>query len=169
MSYNRDDPDVHLSEIAANLGLDGAGCGLMTGVDTAEVVSATDGVVTVWATVGLGDPILAAEPTVPARAQRIGTVNVVASLPVAFGDAALVNAVSTVAEAKVQALRDLGLNATGTSTDATCLVCPGQGRAEAYGGPRSVYGSALARVTYNVLMTGGRQWLSRGVAWSDRI
>ena len=34
MSYDRDDPDIHLAEIAAGLGLpDGPGVGLLTGVD----------------------------------------------------------------------------------------------------------------------------------------
>ena len=168
MWYDRDDPDVHLAEIADGLCLDGPGSGLMTGVDVTEVVSATEGDVMVWATVGLGSPTLAAAPTVGAEMPVPGTVNIVASLPVVLSDAAMVNAVSTVAEAKVQALRDLGIHATGTATDATCLVCPALGRVEAYGGPRSVYGSVLARVTYDVLMAGGRRWLSRGLAWSDR-
>jgi adenosylcobinamide amidohydrolase len=168
MWYDRDDPDVHLTEIASGLNLDGPGSGLMTGVDVAEVVSSTEGGVTVWATVGLGSPILAAASIVDAVTATPGTVNIVAALPVMLSDAALVNAVSTVAEAKVQALRDLGIEATGTATDATCLVCPASGPVEAYGGPRSVYGSVLARVAYDVLMTGGRRWISRGLAWSDR-
>ncbi|MBB5871226.1 adenosylcobinamide amidohydrolase [Allocatelliglobosispora scoriae] len=160
---------MHLTEIAAALNLDGSGVGLMTGVDVTEVVSAAEGAVTVWATVGLGSPILAAASIADAAVVVApGTVNIVASLPVRLSDAALVNAVSTVTEAKVQALRDLGIHATGTATDATCLVCPASGRVEAYGGPRSVYGSVLARVTYDVLMTGGRRWMSRGLAWSDR-
>jgi adenosylcobinamide hydrolase len=197
MWYDREDPDTHLLEMAADLGLGGRGAGLMTGVDVAEVVSATESGVTVWVTVGLGGPIQAAAPAEVA-ASRVGTINVVVELPVPFADSALVNAIATVTEAKVQAMRDLGFQATGTPTDATCLFAPvgaaqvdaapvdaaqvdaapvdgapkepgSPAEAERYGGPRSAYGSIIARVTYEAMIIGGRHWLSKGIAWSDRI
>ncbi|GGM31617.1 MULTISPECIES: adenosylcobinamide amidohydrolase [Micromonospora] len=62
MSYRRDDPADHLAELAADLGLDGPGVGLLTGVDVADVVSRSESGVRVWATVGLGLPIWAADP-----------------------------------------------------------------------------------------------------------
>ncbi|TDB85556.1 adenosylcobinamide amidohydrolase, partial [Micromonospora fluostatini] len=62
MSYHRDDPADHLAALAAGLGLDGPGVGLLTGVDVADVVSRTDTGVRVWATVGLGLPLWAAAP-----------------------------------------------------------------------------------------------------------
>ena len=49
MSYARPDPDAHLAELAADLGLAGPGTGLLTGVDVATVVTAPDAGVTVWA------------------------------------------------------------------------------------------------------------------------
>ncbi|ASW57040.1 adenosylcobinamide amidohydrolase [Plantactinospora sp. KBS50] len=60
MSYDRDDPDRHLAELAAGLDLSGPGIGHLTGVDVAEVVPAAEAGVRVWATVGLGSPIWAA-------------------------------------------------------------------------------------------------------------
>ena len=71
----------------------------------------------------------------------------------------MVNAVATVAEAKAQALRELGLEATGTSTDAVCLLtADGQGGLdERYGGPRSRWGQPLAWAAYQAIMTGGRR------------
>jgi adenosylcobinamide hydrolase len=189
MSYRRDDPDVHLRELADRLDLRGPGVGLLTGVDVAQVVSATDTGVRVWATVGLGAPIWAAapperpqplapqprvpEPVVPAAharerraspergpeppelAQPVGTVNIVALLPVRLDDAALVNAVATVAEAKAQALHELGLAATGTATDSVTLLCPPDGSAAQYGGPRSRWGAPLARAACQAVRAGG--------------
>ncbi|WP_051366302.1 adenosylcobinamide amidohydrolase [Hamadaea tsunoensis] len=167
MSYNRDDPDTHLTEIAGDIGLTGDGVGLLTGVDTGLLVEACDEGVTVWATVGLGNAGLAAAPAEPI-AYRAGTINVVARVPAAWTDAALVNAVATVAEAKAQALRDLGYAATGTSTDATCVIADADGPAEPYGGPRSRWGSRLARAVHEALLEGGRRFSAEQVAWSDR-
>src|SRR5512147_2526980 len=62
MSYDRDDPDVHLRELADSLGLAGDGVGLLTGVDVTEVVAVDEDGVRVWATVGLGNAVQAASP-----------------------------------------------------------------------------------------------------------
>ncbi|TDP93659.1 adenosylcobinamide amidohydrolase [Labedaea rhizosphaerae] len=149
LDYDRDDPDVHVRELASSLGLTGSGTGLLTAVDVREVVTRTDEDVTVHATTGLGGmPIWAAAPSSVVEPPRVGTINVVAFLPVRLSDAAMVNAVATVAEAKAQALVEAGVSGTGTCTDAVVLACPATGAAEAYGGPRSVVGSALARATH---------------------
>jgi adenosylcobinamide amidohydrolase len=167
MSYARDDPDTHLADIARGLGLDGSGAGLMTGVDVAEVVRAADGGAVVWATVGVGAPIRAAAAgDLPAA--RVGTINTVAYVPARLSDAALVNAVATATEAKVQALTDLGLDATGTATDAICVLCPAQGPAEPYGGPRSAWGARLARAVHRAVRAGGAADLASGVPWSEK-
>jgi adenosylcobinamide amidohydrolase len=73
-----------------------------------------------------------------------------------LSDAALVNAVATATEAKAQGLRDLGLDATGTATDALCLLCPDAGRPHDFGGPRSVWGARLARAVHAAITAGGR-------------
>jgi adenosylcobinamide amidohydrolase len=162
LSYARTDPDVHLAEIAVALALTGPGAGLLTAVDVERAVTVTDGGVTVSATVGLGDPIWAAvpmaEPPVAEQTAPAGTINVVAWLPVRLGDAALVNAVATVAEAKAQALAELGVPGTGTCTDATVVAGPTRGPVEAYGGPRSTFGAPLARAVHAAVRRGGRAW-----------
>ncbi|WP_433494490.1 adenosylcobinamide amidohydrolase [Micromonospora sp. CA-248089] len=186
MSYDRDDPAAHLAELARGLDLDGPGVGLLTGVDVSEVVRRTDGGVRVWATVGLGTPVWAAAPepataapapaphaasapsaaSEPARpAQRVGTVNIVAYVPVRLGDAALVNAVATATEAKAQAIWELGLPATGTPTDAVTVLCPADGDPAPYGGPRSAWGAPLARAVHAAVRSGGAGTV---VPWSDR-
>ncbi|GID26186.1 adenosylcobinamide amidohydrolase [Paractinoplanes brasiliensis] len=279
MSYNHDDPADHLTAMAAGLGLHGPGVGLLTGVDVADVVTASDGGVRLWATVGLGAPIqaaaghptsdappahsrlvsgapsahsrlvsdapsaavpaysrpaarvdaditdlsdtydvaggseLSASPHVPSpaaashdpdisdlsgasrgvgdgyggRAVRgapsaksvknvsgaedagdsytVGTVNIVVWVPERLSDGALVNAVATLTEAKTQAIRDLGLEATGTATDAVCVLCPMDGAEAAYGGPRSTWGARLARAAYAAVLDGGKSTQP----WSDKV
>ncbi|WDZ85731.1 adenosylcobinamide amidohydrolase [Micromonospora cathayae] len=191
MSYRRDDPADHLADLAVRLGLDGPGVGLLTGVDVTELVTAADGGVRVWATVGLGIPVDAAAPApsldaaVPAQrdaaapvpvesaarsgggtpGHRVGTVNIVVLVPVRLADAALVNAVATATEAKTQAIRDLGRPGTGTPTDAVTVLCPPDGPAEPYGGPRSRWGGRLARAVYAAVRAGAD---GQDVAWSDR-
>jgi adenosylcobinamide hydrolase len=146
-AYDRDDPDAHLTEIAASLGLSGAGTGFLTAVDVRAVVHREDSGVHAAVTTGIGaHPTWAAAPA--ARRLPVGTINAVCFLPVRMSPAALVNAVATVAEAKAQALWEAGVPGTGTSTDATALVCPADGPAEPYGGPRSRFGGALARAVH---------------------
>ncbi len=159
--YDRADPDAHLMEIASGLGLPRRpGVGLLTAMLVGDRVPAEDSGVEVVATVGLRDPIWAAAPPGPGRTGP-GTINIVAHLPVRLSDAALVNAVATVAEAKAQALGDLAVSGTGTLTDATCVTCPPDGPAEPYGGPRSTWGARLARAVHAAVLAGGRAYLRR--------
>lgn len=165
LDYDRLDPDRHLTEIGAALGLHGAGCGLLTAVDvTDHHVAADDGVHTT-ATVGLSSPAWAAEPDGHFRREwsasyRPGTVNVVVAVPTRLSGAALVNAVATATEAKVQALHEAGIQATGTASDAVVVHCPTDGTAETYGGPRSAVGARIARAVHTAVLAGSRSWIS---------
>jgi adenosylcobinamide amidohydrolase len=158
--YARRDPDVHLAAIARELGLDGPGVGMLTAADVEANQMAGDEGVEVVATVGLGHPIRAAAPGDPGvwgvpgdnPEPAAGTINIVAVLPVRLADAALVNAVATATEAKVQALGDLGFDATGTATDAIAIACPAVGVPEPFGGPRSVWGGRLARAVHAAVL-----------------
>jgi adenosylcobinamide hydrolase len=163
MTYARLDPDAHLTEIAAGLGLTGAGVGLMTGVDVSERIVTLDAGAQAVVTVGLSAPAWAAAPDGDLREFRPGTINTVVRVPVRLSDAALVNAVSTVAEAKAQALIDIGVDATGTASDAVCVVCAPDGPSEAYGGPRSTWGARIARAVHTAVRDGGRAWLRTAV------
>lgn len=170
MSYDRDDPDVHLAEIAAGLGVPpGPGAGLLTGVDVSRYVTAVDGGVSVTATVGLGAPAWAAAPDGDLRRANPGTINVVARVPVRLSGGAMVNAIATCAEAKAQALWELSVPATGTCTDATVLSCPEGGPAEPYGGPRSTWGARLARAVHAAVTAGGKAWIEAPRAWSGPV
>ncbi|WGP08432.1 adenosylcobinamide amidohydrolase [Streptomyces sp. SH5] len=157
--YPRLDPDRHLAEIAAAEGLSGPGAGLMTAADVAAYTTAEDGGVTATVTTGLGVRGWAAAPDDDRPpAFRPGTVNIVVSLPVAFSDAALVNAVATATEAKVQALLDAGLDCSGTPTDAVCVAAPepGPDGGEPFAGPRSTWGARIARAVHSAVRAGAR-------------
>ncbi|MEV7807362.1 adenosylcobinamide amidohydrolase [Microbispora sp. NPDC088329] len=109
-------------------------------------------------TVGAGD----AGACVPRRsAPRPGTINILVAVPVAFSDPALVNAVMTVTEAKTQALLDAGFPCTGTASDAVCVAVREDGPAEAFGGPRSVWGARIARAVHRAVLDGASDWRAR--------
>ncbi|WP_413788304.1 adenosylcobinamide amidohydrolase [Streptomyces anulatus] len=181
--YPRLDPDRHLAEIAAAEGLTGPGAGLMTAADVAAYTTGHDGGVTATVTAGLGvrgwaavpdtatraprrpedeevpgSPFRPEDEEVPGAPFRPGTVNIVVTLPVALSDAALVNAVATATEAKVQALLDAGLDCSGTPTDAVCVAAPepGQDGGEPFAGPRSTWGARIARAVHTAVLAGAR-------------
>lgn len=155
--YPRMDPDRHLTEIADAERLTGPGAGLMTAADVTAYTVATDEGVTATATCGLGVRGWAAAPVEDSGGPpRPGTVNIVVTLPVPLADGALVNAVATATEAKVQALLDAGLDCSGTPTDAVCIAAPGPeaGAGEPFAGPRSRWGARLARAVHAAVLEG---------------
>ena len=154
-AYGRRDPAGQLRQLAVSLGLPGRGVGMLTAADVRQRTTGCDHGVEVWATVGLGHPTLAAAPDPSGPISLVGTINLVAVLPERLADAALVNAVATVTEAKTQALWDLGYHSTGTATDAVCILCPGDGPTHDFGGPRSRWGARLARATHAAVLAGG--------------
>jgi adenosylcobinamide amidohydrolase len=160
-TYARTDPEDHLREIAAGLRLDGPGVGMLTAVDVSQRVIRTDGGVIAAATVGLGHPTWAAAPDGDLRELHPGTINIVAWIPAVLSEAALVNTVVSVTEAKSQALWEHGLDATGTGTDAVFVACQLSGtRVEPHGGPRSIWGARLARAVHAAVREGTRAWLA---------
>ncbi|MEU9106887.1 adenosylcobinamide amidohydrolase [Streptomyces xanthophaeus] len=154
--YRRTDPDRHLAALAGDAGARGPGVGLMTAADVSQHAhthdSGVDGVVTAgievrgWAASPVEGTLGPADP---------GTINIVAALPVMLSDAALVNAVATATEAKVQALLDAGHDCSGTPTDAVCIAARTSRAGEevhAFAGPRSLWGARLARAVYQAVL-----------------
>ena len=171
--YHDPAPSDHLSRIARAQGLGGDGVGLMTAVDVGDGHWAGDEGVEALATVGLGWPTWAAAEAEPAdRAGSVGTINTVVWVPVALSEAALMNAVATATEAKAQALMERGTPGTGTASDAVAACCPlppVRGADEAYGGPRSTWGSRVARAVHAAVSAGAAQDRDRRAeAVSDR-
>ncbi|WP_407674952.1 adenosylcobinamide amidohydrolase [Phaeacidiphilus oryzae] len=173
--YARMDPDRHLQELADAQELTGPGVGLMTAAQVDDVAWAEDHGVTAVVTAGIGVPAWAAEavaggeagPVAPPReaaaavpAYRPGTINILVAVPAAIPDAGLVNLLATATEAKVQALLDAGYDCSGTPSDAVCVAVrePGPGTpADAFGGPRSTWGTRLARAVHAAVRLGAER------------
>ncbi|WP_030183529.1 adenosylcobinamide amidohydrolase [Streptomyces violaceorubidus] len=153
--YRRTDPARHLADLARAAGARGSGVGLMTAADVSAHGRARDGGAEAVATAGISVRGWAAAPEeCAAGAAPPGTINIVTALPVALSDAALVNAVMTATEAKVQALLDAGLDCSGTPTDAVCVAAraPRDGAdVHAFAGPRSEWGARLARAVHRAV------------------
>ena len=152
-AYDRTDLGAHADELKRDLELTGDGVVLFTAASVDAHTIAEDHGVVATATVGLSLPTWAAAPD-----ERVdpspGTINVVAWVPVRLSLAALVGAVVTVTEAKVQALLEHGVQATGTASDAVCVACPADGPVEPFAGPRSAWGARLARAVHEAVGTG---------------
>jgi len=159
--YARMDPAAHLAGLAAGVGLTGPGVGMMTAAQVTGMVRCRDGDVEVTATTGLRVPTWAAAPAGTAdpelRPVHVpGTINILVEVAVPLTDAALVNAVITATEAKTQAVLDAGFAGTGTASDALCVACNDNSkkRAQEFAGPRSEYGSRIARAVYSAVLDG---------------
>lgn len=184
--YHHPDPRRHVADIAADLGLTGPGVGMLTAAEVGAWQYASEVGVRVATTVGLGVPVQAAAPAAAPEPLAVGTINTLVELPVPMSDAALVNLVLTVTEAKTQALLECGVPGTGTASDAVAVACPlaadGAGSPDGgpgdvdpdalYGGPRSRWGAVAARVVHQATLAGTRDWMSRhpdlSAAWSGR-
>lgn len=166
--YSRTDLEAHASELAQLAGLTGPSNTLLTAAEVADATWAIDvppgavsevrdlrspvPTVRVDVTVGLRVPTWAAAPPTGEDSEwHPGTINIVVQVPVPFSDAALVNAVATVTEAKTQALVEAGVPGTGTASDAVVVACPTPtpgSHPEPFGGPRSPWGAAIARAVH---------------------
>jgi adenosylcobinamide hydrolase len=160
--YDGTDPDAHLRRLAASLGLDdGEGVGFLTAADVTRYQEADADGVAAFATVGLRHPTWAADvdgATNETSSPGAGTINLVVAVPARLAEAALVNAVITATEAKSQALAALAVAGTGTATDAVCVLCPTDGPADPFAGPRSRVGARIARAVHDAVRNGTLLW-----------
>lgn len=128
------DLDHDLGKLGVSLGLPGRGVALVTTGDVRQATAGTDEGVEVTAAAG-----------------PEGTLSLVAFVPERLSEAALVNAVVTATEAKVQARRLRGA-APENAADTICIACPDTGRPHAFGGPRSLWGARLARAIHAAVL-----------------
>lgn len=109
-------------------------------------------------------PVAGSRPALPAAASGApvpGTINIIVALPVALSPGAMVNAVATATEAKVQALLDAGFDASGTPTDAVCVAAREAGEEVPFAGPRSEWGSRLARAVHTATWEAALRYRAR--------
>ncbi len=157
--YARTDPAADLQARADAAGAPAPTVGMLTAVDVGRVVRRVRGEVTVHATVGVGCGIAAAGNRLPDWA-AVGTINLLVEVDVPLDDAALVGAMQTVVEAKVQALADAGIPArngpgfaTGTPTDAVCIAVP-PGGGVAFAGTATSIGGEIAQAVHAAVLDG---------------
>lgn len=151
MAYARTDLDVHATEVAADEGLAGPGIALFTAASVERHARGDHDGATVDATAGTSKPTWAADPSGGHGTWSPGTINTVAFVPVTLSEAAAVNLVMTMTEAKTQALLDADIPGTGTASDAVVVLWPAGGEPEPFGGPRSPWGSKVALATYDAV------------------
>jgi adenosylcobinamide hydrolase len=159
LGYREQDPAAHAGRIVSTCGLDpAAGAALLTGVDVRRFRSAGDDGAVAVATVGLGAVTWAAAADGQYQEWAPGTVNVVAAVPEPLHDAALVNLVASIAEAKAQAFAEAGIPGTGTPSDAVVAWCPigpaPDDDRHRYGGTRSWWGARVARAAHAAITEG---------------
>ena len=161
LDYVRVDLEDHAAEIVEELGLNGDGVVLFTAAKVDRVRSVRCEGVAVDATVGITKPTWAADPAGGFTPWHPGTINIVAQMPVALTEAAAVNAVITLTEAKTQALLEAGVPGTGTASDAVVITWSADGPVEDFAGPRSTWGSRLAVAVHGAVAAGARPGADR--------
>ncbi|MPY95407.1 MAG: adenosylcobinamide amidohydrolase [Acidimicrobiia bacterium] len=154
LDYDRTDLAAHAAEVAEAYGLAGGGVALFTAADVTRARRRTCAGVAVDATVGVTKPTWASDPSGGWEPWTAGTINLVVQVPVGLGPGAAVNAVITATEAKAQALRELGVPGTGTASDAIVVVWPAAAPAEAFAGPRSLWGARIAQAAHAAVRSG---------------
>ncbi len=74
-----------------------------------------------------------------------GTINIIGIVSEPMTDAAKVNSLIPITEAKSAAMHDLGYEETGTTSDAIAIVCPKEGKMQSYAGTGYGFGLSLAK------------------------
>ena len=149
--YSRVDLEEHVSQIAGATAATGLGVGMLTAVDVRMSHTAEFSGALAVATVGVTEPVWAASADPTAAAPKAGTINVLVQLPDRLDEGALINMIATVVEAKAQAFAEWGIPGTGTPSDAVTVVCPPDGPADRFGGPRSRWGARTAVAVHRAI------------------
>jgi|GEM_PF-469505 iron complex transport system ATP-binding protein len=152
--YDHPEPWRHLQEIALTEQLTPPTIGLLTAasLERTQVITLGDGELQVGAVVTAGvSNATNAGLTPPARLTPANTINIVVLVNHALSQAAMVNAVITITEAKTDMLNRLGIKtpqgeiASGTSTDTVVIAHNGEGEPFPYAGPATVAGWLMAK------------------------
>ncbi len=156
-----DDPRRHIELLTARHGLFQEYFGLLTAVSMHHLCVLQCDFVTVFITAGVTNPTrsgLDLDPGTP------HTINIIVHSREGMSDAALLETIITVTGAKAQALRDLGYDFPGTTTDAVVAAC----ERDAPGVPHTYAGTltAIGRRVHAAVLHGIPEALARqqGVA-----
>ena len=157
--YNSERPENELKDLINELKLGNNTVGLMTAAEIRKVLTVTrqtfeDLHVTVVVTAGTSNALVAGENPFKNEDERngLGTINIIALINKPLTDGALVNAVITATEAKSAALRNLGFDAGGTTTDSVVVACPTDGKKLKYAGTATEVGILLSRAVRDAIV-----------------
>jgi alpha-ribazole phosphatase CobZ len=158
-NYECDDPLNELERSCAELGIPDDVLGFMTAAKVRKVTSVVrerfeDSEALVVATAGLSNAVIAGEPLpmyTLADSFKAGTINIIAVVNEPLDDVGMINAIIPMTEAKTAAIRDLGADHTGTTSDAVAILCP-EGSSVSYSGSATNVGIALARATRKAVL-----------------
>lgn len=170
------DPAVTLQSYSDGLGIEGAAAGMMTSASMdsyREICKTEQGVeITAIVTTGLSNALCAGDWAgvrqfdTPRRPS--GTINIVVITNALLAQAAMVESVMMIAEAKAVAMRELGVRsiesgktATGTGTDAVAII-NGWGPANIrYAGKHVLFGELLATAVIDAIKESLKDRLSQ--------
>jgi len=127
-------------------------------VDVAGVTALTVATVGLGNALCVGDPVRGPEP--------VGTINILCHVSVPLSDAALLEAMSLVVEARTAALLAFEVKstvsealATGTGTDCVVVACPKEPEPAIYSGKHTAIGSAIGRSVLLAMRAATERWL----------
>ncbi|TCP55783.1 adenosylcobinamide amidohydrolase [Tumebacillus sp. BK434] len=165
--YSSDDPWQDLEQRVHDLGLPiGETAGMMTAADVDQVVEGfamgDQFRLRTFVTAGVGNAARAGVTRKTYPGYVAGTINIIVAIDGRMTEAALINAVITITEAKTAALQDSGItihdgsgrSATGTTTDAVIVAAtqdPEYSGIHQYAGVATELGGAIADTVYHSL------------------
>ncbi|WP_157729613.1 adenosylcobinamide amidohydrolase [Tumebacillus algifaecis] len=171
--YSSDDPWLDLEHRVLDLGLTiDETAAMMTAADVDDVVeraaSGDQFRLQSYVTAGVGNAARAGVARKTYPGYRAGTINIIVAIDGRLTEAALINAVITITEAKAAALQDSGVTihdgsgrfATGTTTDAVIVAATQNPLYEGihqYAGLATELGSAIADTVYQSLLISLRE------------
>lgn len=162
-----EDPAITLQNYADSLGCDGAVIGMMTAASMNSLRLYEDTVqgvdIVVLVTCGLDNARCVGDRaeyrSMMTEPLQAGTINIIMLTSVAMSDAAKVEAVQMITEAKSAALCEAGIVspvseriATGTGTDAVAVMSRVGGQEIAYCGKHVRFGEVLGRLVFDAVM-----------------
>lgn len=161
--YPAEEPEPFLSALARRIEAPEPVVGLMTGVLmerlVRRVIRQQSLTLECFATVSVSNALAAGDPAT--YEERPGTINIIVVTNHALTDAALVEAVGIITEAKTRALCETQVKstasehlATGTGTDCVAIACPTVRPAFRYCGKHTVLGELLGRVVHEAVLMG---------------
>jgi len=165
LHYDHSDPVAHMRSLLPRLELPADTVCFMTAAELDKAFCARDvaqngSEAIACVSAGISNAINAGESSregsVPHR--QVGTINVMVVTDEPLDDCALANAIMTVTEAKVAALRDHHIPGTGTTSDAVLVMCPSDGERCLWSGSSSDHGIAMAVAVRSALGESIARW-----------